>query len=103
MDDQRDDCRPSAVRDASDCACGDAQRGVPATGPPPSSDLPASLRERMELRIRVAELTAVIDMIESTLRTARGAGLKVSERHERLAAAATAAAALLRRIAARLK
>lgn len=103
MDDQRDDCRPSAAGGAADCARGDAQRSVPATGPPPSTDLPAGLRERMELRIRVAELTAVIDTIESTLRDARGAGLKVSARHERLAASATAAAALLRAIAARLK
>lgn len=103
MDDQRDDCRPSAVSGAADCARGDAQRGVPATGPPPSSDLPASPGERMELRIRVAELTAVIDTIESTLRDARGAGLKITDRHERLSASATAAAGLLRAIARRLE
>lgn len=103
MDDQHDDCRPSAVSGAADWARSDIQPGRPATGPPPSCDLPASPRERVELRIRIAELTAVIDTIATTLRDARGAGLKVTERHERLSASANAAAGLLRAISRRLE
>jgi hypothetical protein len=116
MDDQHDDCRPSTVSVAGDGARSGAHSPLPATGPPPTdlpatdlpatdlpaTDLPASLGERMELRIRVAELTAVIDTIETTLRDARGAGLKVTQRHERLSASANAAAGLLRAIARRL-
>ncbi|WP_439580312.1 hypothetical protein [Elioraea sp.] len=111
MDDQHDDCRPSTVSVAGDGARSGAHSPPPATGPPPTdlpatdlpaTDLPASLGERMELRIRVAELTAVIDTIETTLRDARGAGLKVTQRHERLSASANAAAGLLRAIARRL-
>jgi hypothetical protein len=102
MDDQREDCRPSAVSGAADAAHSNGERGTPATGPP-SADLPASLGERMELRIRIAELTAVIDTIVTALRDARAAGLKVTERHERLVAGAKAAAGLLRMIARRLE
>jgi CRP-like cAMP-binding protein len=57
----------------------------------------------LELRIRIAELTAVIDVIATALRDARAAGLKVTERHERLVADGKAAAGLLRTIARRLE
>lgn len=53
--------------------------------------------------MRVAELTTVIDTIDTVLRDARAAGLRVSDRHERLAASAAAAGRLLRAIAARLR
>lgn len=101
MDDQQDGCGPSAREGAPDGARGAAHRSTPATGPPP--DAPAASIERLELRMRVAELTTVIDTIDTALRDARAAGLKVSERHERLAASAAAASRLLRAIAARLR
>lgn len=101
MDDQQDGCGPSARDDAPDRERGAAHRSRPATGPPP--DPPEAGLERLELRMRVAELTTVIDTIDTALRDARAAGLRVSERHERLAASAAAAGQLLRAIAARLR
>jgi hypothetical protein len=101
MDDQQDGCGPSARGGVPECDGGAARRSAPATGPPP--DPPLSTLERMELRMRVAELTAVIGTIETALSDARAAGLRVTERHERLAASSAAAATLLRAIAARLR
>jgi hypothetical protein len=101
MDDQQDGCGPSAREIAPDCERSAPHRSAPATGPPP--DVPAALLERLELRMRVAELTTVTDTIAAALRDARAAGLRVGERHERLAASAAAAGRLLRAIAARLR
>jgi hypothetical protein len=101
MDDQQDGCGPSAREGAPDCERGAPHRSIPATGPPP--DVPEAALERLELRMRLAELTTVIDTIETALRDARAAGLRVSERHERLAASTAAASRLLRAIAARLR
>jgi hypothetical protein len=54
------------------------------------------------LRIRLAELGAVIDTIETALQHARHAGLQPTSRHRRVAAQAAAAAHVLHAIAARL-
>lgn len=101
MDDQQDGCGPSARHGVADGDRGTAARPALATGPPP--DVPPTMIERLELCMRVAELTAALDTIDTTLRDARAAGIRISERHERIAAGAAAASALLRAIADRLK
>lgn len=105
-DNQHDGVKPSAGRDAADLDRGATERGPTERGPPttgPPRDLPEAPLDRLELRMRVAELTTVIDTVETALRDARAAGLRVSERHEQLAASTAAARRLLRAIAARLR
>lgn len=95
MDDQREDCGPSTGciggRGPDDTA--DTPRRVTR---PPAVEPHLSIGERAELRVRLAELSAVVDTVESALRDARDAGLKVTPRHKRVAAMTAAAASLLR-------
>ena len=95
MDDQRDDCGPSAWCVGVRGSNGADHTPRQASGSPGQAE-PIPLGERAELRMRLAELSAVVDTIGSALRDARSAGLKVSPRHERVAAMAAAAADLLR-------
>lgn len=97
MDDPGDGPAPSALEVSAD---GEAAGASPAG---PAADAPQGALERYALRIRLAELAAVVDTIAAALGDARRAGCAVTPRHARLAAEAEAAARLLGRVSRRLR